>query len=200
MSDTTSNEKNTILKDEQSLLLDHSYDGIQELDHVLPRWWIWLFYVTVIFSAWYMGYYMSGKGPSPQEELAIAMKEIEVLKAKNSAPSSEANEQVLNAVFSDPAKVKQGSEVFTAKCAACHGDKGQGVVGPNLTDNNWIHGKGSLSDIADTVGKGVPEKGMPPWGAVLTPDELQNVTAFVKSLKGTNPPGGKGPEGQAYEN
>jgi cytochrome c oxidase cbb3-type subunit 3 len=198
MSDNKIPPKIELQKGEESLLLDHNYDGIQELDHVLPRWWLWLFYATIVFAAWYSGYYLSGHGPTPQQELIVAMKEIDALKPATSDAKPD-DEAELLAAFKDPAKLKHGSEVFAGKCFACHGDKGQGVVGPNLTDDNWIHGKGTLKDIEAVVTTGVPDKGMPPWGPVLTPDELRDVVIFVHSLHGTNPAGAKPPQGEKQE-
>ena len=181
---------------ESGLLLDHDYDGIQELDHPLPRWWLSLFYATILFSILYAVHYMLGTGPSLREELAADMAEIEALKiVKTSAPLAGTEDEILAAIATQPEKISLGKAVFTGKCAACHGDQGQGTIGPNLTDDHWLHGTGKASEIAATVRAGVPEKGMPPWGPVLSSDELLNVTAFIVSIRGTNPPGAKEPQG-----
>ncbi len=198
MSDSKSRSGVDLQKGEESLLLDHNYDGIHELDHVLPRWWLGIFFATIIFAAWYMGYYMSGRGPTPQQELVVAMKEIEAMRPVT-PPSSEGDEEALLAAYKDPVKLKHGKEVFTGKCLACHGEKGQGVVGPNLTDDYWLHGKGTLKDIAAVVVTGVADKGMPPWGPILTADELKDVVAFVHSLHGTAPANPKAPQGEKQD-
>ena len=200
MSDSNLPPKNQIMNDEKALLLDHDYDGIQELDHPLPRWWVWGFVATIIFGVLYMGYYMTGPGPGSRQELSTALAEVDALKppppaAGAAGPSTEE----LMASFKDATKLKHGSEVYTAKCLACHGDKGQGLIGPNLTDDFWIHGTGTLADVAKVVTTGVPEKGMPPWGPVLTADELKDVVGFVHSLHGTNPAGAKPPQGNQAE-
>ncbi len=197
MSDSKLPPKNTILSDEKALLLDHDYDGIQELDHPLPRWWVWGFVCCVIFGIGYMGYYMTGPGPSSKQELSKAMAEIEALKppSANGIAGSEPSAEELMKAFKDSASLNHGHEVYTAKCLACHGDKGQGLIGPNLTDDFWIHGTGNLADVAHVVTTGVPEKGMPPWGPVLTATELKDVVAFVHSLHGTNPAGAKPAQG-----
>ena len=185
--------------DEKSLLLDHNYDGIQELDHPLPRWWIWLFYLTIIFSVFYMVYYIPSWGPTLRQELAADMKQISEARAQNEPPPDQGpSEDSLLALAADPAKVENGKAAFVGKCAACHGDQGQGGIGPNLVDDYWIHGTGKLTDIATVVSQGVADKGMPPWGAVLTPEELGNVVAFIRSIRGTNPPNAKEPQGQQY--
>ena len=198
MSDEKLPPKVEVFKNEESLLLDHNYDGIKELDHVLPRWWLGILYGSIVFAAWYSGYYLSGHGPTPQQELAVSMKQIEALRPAQ-APPSAGEDQALLAAFKDPAHLKHGAEVFQGKCIPCHGDKGQGVIGPNLTDDFWIHGKGTLKDIAAVVTSGVGDKGMPPWGPILTVDELRDVVAYVHSLHGSNPPGGKEPQGEKQE-
>lgn len=184
---------------DKGLLLDHDYDGIQELDHPLPSWWLNLFYVTIVFSVLYMGYYMLGPGPTLRQELTAKMSAIEQAQARAPKPKSQGDEAFAVAV-ADPEKVKLGSGVYAGKCAACHGDKGQGLIGPNLTDDYWIHGKGQLAEIAKVVSEGVPDKGMPPWGSVLKPDELVHLVAFIKSVRGTNPSGAKEPQGELAGN
>lgn len=199
-SDKNGNKTNgtvEVFSTEKALLLDHNYDGILELDHALPRWWVWLLYATIIFSVWYSGYYMLGSGPTPQQELAEEMTRIEALTpiAASSGPTDPA---VLLAALGNSDKAKLGRAVYDGKCVACHGDLGQGTIGPNLTDEFWIHG-GSPSDIAKIVAEGVPDKGMPPWGPLLSSDELINVVVFIDSLKGSNPGGAKAAQGTKYE-
>lgn len=184
-----------ILKGEEKLVLDHSYDGIRELDHLLPRWWVWLFFGTVVFAAWYAGYYMFGSGPTPQQELAQAMLEHDSLKP---APAQDGSAALL-AVVGKPENIKHGHEVFALRCVACHGEAGQGGIGPNLTDDYWLHGKGTPQDIAQVVATGVLDKGMPPWGEVLTADEARDVVVFVASIHDTHPTGAKVPQGEKYE-
>ena len=98
-------------------------------------------------------------------------------------------------LIADPNSVKAGKEIFLSKCSSCHGEHGQGIIGPNLTDHFWLHGKGTAVDIFKTVDKGVPDKGMPPWGPILAASEVKNVVAFVKTLQGTNPANPKAPQG-----
>lgn len=188
-----------VLKGEEGLLLEHSYDGIHELDHVLPSWWVWIFIGSIIFSVWYAGYYMTGLGPSPHEELKTALATIEAMKPDRLAAPSEEDEANLIAALKDPEKQKKGSEVYMGKCMACHGDKGQGLIGPDLTDDYWIHGTGTAKEIAKSISEGVPDKGMPPWGPILTPGELIETVAFIRSIHGTNPAGAKPPQGELHE-
>lgn len=205
MSDNKNNQtdsKNVILKDEQQFLLDHDYDGIQELDHPLPNWWLAILYGTIVFSIFYAGYYLTGVGPGLRDELNVALAQIDSKKAE-AAAAAPANggltNEALIAAAADPTKVAAGKAVFDGKCAACHAPDGGGLIGPNLTDDHWLHGSGSPVDIAGVVRDGVAEKGMPPWGPVLTPEELFDVTAFIRSLHGTKPANPKEPQGDLKE-
>lgn len=182
-------------KKNEEKLTDHNYDGIQELDNSLPKWWLYLFYITIGFSFVYFGYYEMGNGPSIQKEFESDVQELEtkkLLSVKSVFPEMEK----LLAAQKSPEKIAVGKTAFQGKCLSCHGDKGQGLIGPNLTDDYWIHGDGKLESIAKIVHDGVAEKGMPPWGALLTEDELYAVTAYVKSLRGSNPAGAKAQQGQ----
>ncbi|HVK61803.1 MAG TPA: cbb3-type cytochrome c oxidase N-terminal domain-containing protein [Bdellovibrionales bacterium] len=187
-----------VLKGDEGLLLDHNYDGIKELDYPLPRWWLILFYVSIVFAVGYAGYYMLGFGPTLTQELAIDLQQISEAQAKAPKPESQGDE-VFAVALKDPKQVQLGHDSFSAKCAACHGDVGQGLIGPNLTDDYWLHGNGSLQAIAKVVAEGVPEKGMPAWAAIVKSDELVHLVAFIKSLRGTNPPAAKEPQGERQE-
>lgn len=178
---------------ESALLLDHNYDGIQELDHPLPRWWLMTFIGTIVFSIVYVSYYWLGPGLSSKQLLDIAMKDLEARRPKETAVVITESDMKKSAGSEDPLKL--GAKVFTSRCAPCHGANAQGVIGPNLTDEFWIHGKGSLSDIAKVVHDGVLDKGMPAWAEVISPEELKDVVLYVKSVAGTHPPNPKAPQG-----
>jgi cytochrome c oxidase cbb3-type subunit 3 len=197
----TSDEQNKIelIPGDEGRLLDHDYDGIRELDHPLPRWWLMIFYTTMVFGFGYAGYDLSGSGPTLKEELAVAMKAIEARHPPPTAPGAAVDEGPLLAVLHDQQRVANGQGVYIGKCAACHGAKGEGGIGPNLTDDHWIHGQGHPKDIAGTIQKGVAEKGMPSWEGLLKSDELIDVTAFIRSVHGTNPPGAKAAQGELRE-
>lgn len=186
-------DKPIVLEDEKAILLNHNYDGIHELDNPLPKWWLIIFYSTMIFAVFYYGYYEFGGGPSLKQELESDLAAIQAMAPPpGTGPSAALN---FDGADKDPALLASGKAVFVGKCAACHGDNGQGLVGPNLTDHFWIHGAGTMADIAKVVQEGVAEKGMPPWGPVLSQDELKSVTVFVASLIGTNPANPKAPQG-----
>lgn len=170
-------------------LMDHEYDGIQEFDNPLPRWWVWIFWGSFFFAVGYfIHYHVAGTGQG-----RIAAYEQEMKSAPITALPT-ATEESLAQVMADASKLETGKSVYANRCMACHGDKGQGLVGPNLTDNRWIHGQGKLTDIYQTVAEGVPAKGMPEWQKQLTPDELMAAVAFVGTLRGKNE-AGKPPEG-----
>ncbi len=177
-------------------LLDHDYDGIQELDNPLPRWWIYGFYLTIIFSVLYVGYYEFGPGQSLQQVYEARVGAIEEKRAAEKQGGFD--DAVLLAAAKDHAAVATGGEVYATRCAACHGAVGEGLIGPNLTDEFWLHG-GSPGAIAKTIRDGVGDKGMPAWGDSITPDELKAAVGFILTLQGTNPPNAKEPQGESYK-
>ena len=170
-------------------LLDHNYDGIQELDNPLPRWWVYLFYLTTIFAVFYIGYFHFGPGLSLQAEYEKSLADGK--KSGASAPAM--------LVAEGPEWVAKGQPIFVSKCVSCHGPKAEGLIGPNLTDRFWIHGKGTVKDIVAVVTTGVPEKGMIAWGTQLKPEEIIAVANYVHSLKDSNPPNAKLPQGEKIE-
>lgn len=175
-------------------LQDQHHDGIEEHDHPLPGWWLAKFVLTIIFAVLYYFYYEMSGGPSTDQELAGRLAEIE-------AVQKEAVGQAFNNLDQDvlkPEMVARGQTVFAEKCFMCHGPQGQGLIGPNLTDNFWLHGNTS-ADILKVIQKGVPDKGMVPWEAVLSPEDQIAAVAFIKSLKGTNPSNPKEPQGTEYK-
>lgn len=185
---------------ENDKLMDHDYDGIQELDNPLPGWWLMTFYLSIIFAIGYVMFYYVFGGPNSDQELAASMEKIELRRAAVAVTGGdEKDESVLVALTSDPTKIEAGQKEFLVKCMACHGNQGQGLIGPNLTDEYWIHGDGSITNIIAMVNTGVPEKGMPPWKDLIQPDMIENVALYIYSIKGTNPPGAKPPQGNKIE-
>ena len=150
-----------------------------------------LFFLTIIFGCIYCLYYF-GPGPSSDEELR---QELASIKSAQVAAQPKAPTSIDLAFYvKDPSHVASGKSVFEARCVVCHGPQGQGLIGPNLTDTSWIHG-GKLSEIKNTIENGVLDKGLLAWKGVLSPDEINNVVAYVHSLKGTNPPNPKAAQG-----
>jgi cytochrome c oxidase cbb3-type subunit 3 len=181
----------------EPLLLDHNYDGIQELDNKLPRWWVWLFYITIIYSAIYLVYYhVTRTGDLQAAEYANEMKIGEQI--KNGAMGKFESTIATLQPASDAAVLESGHQTYTKLCAICHRVDGGGLVGPNLTDDYWIHG-GKYSDTVAIIWNGVPEKGMVAWKKNgLKPNDVIAVASCIYTLRGAkllSP--GKLPENQA---
>ena len=179
---------------QEDRLLDHSYDGIQEYDNPMPRWWVITFWATIVFSILYaLNVPGIGNGAGRIADYRADMARAAALRAQNE-PAGGPTEEALAALVTDQKILADGKQLFTTYCAACHRADGGGQIGPNLTDDAWIHG-GTLMQIHATIHGGVLAKGMPEWGKVLQPDQVTAATIFVKSLGGTNPPNPKPPEG-----
>ncbi len=183
------------LSEERSILIEHDFDGIQELDNPTPAWFMGLFYGTMIFAVGYLlSYHVFGFGQLQDDEykteMAIAAKEKEVFLAK---AANRVDENTVK-LSTEPAVLTSGQAVFKQSCAPCHGDKAQGMVGPNLTDDFWLHG-GKISDVFKTIKYGVAAKGMPTWEKQLSPKQIADVANYIRSLHGSNPPGAKEPQG-----
>ena len=175
-------------------LLDHEYDGIREYDNPLPRWWVWMFAGSFWFSvAYYFHYHISGNGQSVAAAYVADVAEARELAAKSSL-ATPVSEDSLGQLMADSGLMNDTKALFALRCAPCHGDSGQGSIGPNLTDAAWLHGSGSLVDIFDVINDGVLAKGMPAWGRQLTSIEVRKLAAFVGTQRGKSLPG-KAPEG-----
>jgi len=178
----------------EARILDHEYDGIQEYDNPLPRWWVWMWAGSFFFSVGYFfHYHVSHNGTSVADDYLQDMAQAREAEAKQSL-AEPVSEESLGKLMTNPALMTDAKALFGARCTPCHGANAQGVIGPNLTDNSWIHGQGKLTDIYGVVEGGVASKGMPAWGRQLTPIELRKVVAYVGTLRGSNV-AGKAPEG-----
>lgn len=180
--------------EDENLIVDHDYDGIQELDNPLPDWWLITFLATIMFAFFYFIHFEIGGGQTIAEELQEDIATIDVRKNKNPAPAD--SDEDLTQLLNSAAILEQGKAVYLSKCLACHGPELQGLIGPNLTDDFWIHGHGKPTDIAMLVRKGVLEKGMPQWDGMLKDEDIRAVTVFVVSRRGTNPANPKPPQGE----
>jgi cytochrome c oxidase cbb3-type subunit 3 len=171
-------------------LMDHEVDGIKELDNLLPRWWVWLFNLTIIFSVIYLGYYhvfakgdLATKGQQ-RTEYEIEKKAGDELKAASIAKFESGLESLTPAA--DAVVLGNGRVLYTTYCAPCHAADGGGLVGPNLCDDYWIHGSNYVDNVR-TIINGVPAKGMLTWRGVLTPDQIKAVSSYIYTLRGTTP-------------
>lgn len=191
--------KSKDIEQDEEIVLDHNYDGIRELDNVLPPWWVGLFYVTIIFGTIYLvRHHILGADDQKVEyekEMAIAKKELEAFQAKN--PSSFDVSKL--AQLTDEGSLNRGKAVFNLNCVACHAADGGGGIGPNLTDKNWILG-GGIKNVFNTISKGGRDgKGMVAWEKTLKPEDIQKVASYVLSLQGTTPANPKAPQGDVWK-
>lgn len=173
----------------------HRYDDIEEHDNRLPRWWLYTLYGAIAFSAAYwFGEQKMRAFRTPREAYEVAMREERLAQVRSGggrAPSPE----VLSGLARDPEVVARGKALFGASCSACHGPEGGGGIGPNLTDEYWLHG-GKPENVYACVHDGVPAKGMPSWGPQLGAEKVTAVTAFVLSIRNAHVPNGKPPQGE----
>ncbi len=190
------------MEKEKEIELDHNYDGIRELDNHLPPWWTGLFYGTIVFAFVYIiVYHFTDSLPLQEQEYQqeVAQAEAQARKFQASKPQAVIDENAL-VYTADAASIGKGKVVFTNNnCGSCHRNDGGGnAIGPNLTDDYWIHG-GDVKQVFLTIKNGVVEKGMPAWGKSMSPQDVKDVTFYVMSLLGTNPADAKGPQGELYK-
>ena len=185
--------------EEKDIQLDHTYDGIRELDNFMPPWLRYVFYITIAFAVvYFVNYSVLGIGNTQleeyEQELAVAAVEAEQRQLLAVSSIDETNVQY---DASGPS-IKAGMALYENNCVACHAIDGGGGVGPNLTDQYWIHG-GAIEDVFRVVKYGVIEKGMIPWQDQLSPEEMQQVSSYILTLVGTTPANPKDPQGELYE-
>jgi len=187
------------IEKEADVLLDHDYDGIKELNNALPPWWKWGFYFTVVVAVIYMfRFHVIKTGPTPLEEYDSEMKIAAAKMDEFKRNSKEAFDEK-TVTLADAKGIAEGKKIFSGTCFPCHGGNGEGnAVGPNLTDEYWLHG-GSLGDVFKTITNGVPDKGMQSWGRTFSPADIKNISSFILSLQGTKPANAKAPQGNLYE-
>lgn len=186
------------LEQEKDILMDHDYDGIRELDNSLPPWWKYGFYLTIIVAVIYLyRFHISHDAPSSYEEYVAAMQKGEEDKAAYLAKAGNNIDENNVKLLTDPADVGAGKDLFLKNCAPCHLPDGGGIVGPNLTDDYWLHG-GSIKDVFKTIKYGWQDKGMKSWKDDFSAKQIQQLASFVKSLRGTKPLTPKAPQGTLY--
>lgn len=190
----TDNLLNQSQKKLKDVLTGHNYDGIKEYDNPLPGWWLYLFYITIAWSVVYMFYYhFTNLGPSSAEEYTMEIQKATENKAGLDLTAATFNFDDIT-LTNDPAALSEANDIFVKNCVSCHGQGGAGTIGPNLTDDYWIHG-GSPANIAKVIYNGVPEKGMISWKNIISNEQIVKLVSYIKSLRGTNPPNAKAPQG-----
>ncbi len=183
------------LEEEHKILMEHEYDGIQELDNNLPPWWVWGFYATIVFAFIYLiNYHLLGVSDlqikAYDKEMKVAEKEVQAYLNKMAMNVDENSATLLT----DPSDLSAGAGIFAANCVACHKSKGEGEIGPNLTDNTWIYGY-DIKDVFKTVKNGTAN-GMPEHSSKFNPVQIQQVASYVLSLPAAK---GLAPQGSIIE-
>ncbi len=182
---------------EADVMLDHDYDGIKELDNALPPWWKYGFYITIgVAFIYLLNFHVLGIGLNPTQEYNAEMEQARIAKEMYEANNKDKVDEN-NVMMADADGIKAGQRLFEANCVACHLKDGGGSVGPNLTDDYWLH-KGSLNDIYNTIKVGYPDKGMQSWTGQFSPKEMSFLSSYIKSLKGTKPAVPKAQQGEFY--
>lgn len=191
--------KTVPIENEASLLLNHDYDGIKELDNNLPPWWVYSFYACIVFAAIYLVRFEIMGADNQEMELKkeLAQAKIDVEAYMKNAPDLMDEKTVT--LLTDPAALAQGKEIFTTNCAACHRADAGGQIGPNLTDDHWILG-GGIKNVFHTITNGGRDgKGMVSWKTNgMKPKDIQKVASYVLSLRGSNPKDAKAPDGELW--
>ena len=180
---------------QRELLLNHEYDGIREYDNPMPRWWKWIFWGSFYFAIGYVFHYHIGNGVSIAAGYEADVTEAREREAQ-AVMGTEVTEESLRKLMADEKMMADAGKLFLQRCAQCHGNHAEGLIGPNLTDEYWIHTNGSLLQLYELIGEGVLSKGMPAWKRQLRPVELGKLAAFVGSISNTNVKGPKPPEGR----
>jgi cytochrome c oxidase cbb3-type subunit III len=181
------------IEEEKDLVMDHEFDGIVELNNPVPVWFNVLFYGTIFFGLIYFFIYqISGWGLNQDQEYAVEMQKAEV--AKQAYLAKAGNQVDESTVVFNESYVAEGKAIFATNCATCHKADGSGDAGPNLTDRFWIHG-GEIKDIFKVVKYGVPAMGMIAWEDQLSPLQIAQVSSYIVTLRDTNPPNPKAPQG-----
>lgn len=190
--------KSKKLEESEEIVLDHNYDGIRELDNVLPPWWVYLFYATIIFGVIYLVRFeiMGGDTQVMEFNKEMAQAKMELAKFKESSPNVFDVSKV--ELLTDEADLARGKAVFNLNCAACHAPDGGGGIGPNLTDKHWILGGGFKNAFNTIYNGGRDGKGMVAWNKTLKPQDIQKVASYIIALQGTTPAKPKKAEGDIW--
>ncbi|MBS3946204.1 MAG: c-type cytochrome [Melioribacter sp.] len=189
--------RSTPIENEKEILLSHNYDGIRELDNRIPPWFSMLFYGTIIWAAiYFMVFHVFDDGQVQSKEYKVEIEKAKMERDFLVRTGAFINEETVKFV-DDAASMAEGKEIYLKNCATCHGQNGEGLVGPNLTDDFWIHG-GGVKNIFKVIKYGVPAKGMISWETQLDPKKMQSASSYIITLHGTNPPNGKTAEGEKW--
>ena len=183
-----------VKEDEKHLLLDHSYDEIQELNHPLPSWWNTIWAISIVYAIGYFVYFQFMSGPSLKEEFIRDFKVVEAKQLEYKKKESAFNQEYYAKILTDGG-VNKGKEVYDLNCMPCHAEKGAGDVGPNLTDDHWLLAHGTPETVYAVVFNGSEANGMPIWSEMISKDEIYQAVAYVMTFRNTFVKG-KEPQGE----
>jgi cytochrome c oxidase cbb3-type subunit 3 len=164
----------------------HAWDGVEELNNPLPKWWLWLFYITIVFALGYLVLYPglgNFKGTLGWSSGGQYNEEVTASDEKYGPIFTAFSRSSIPELTKDVNAMKAGERLFSNYCSQCHGADAKGNTGyPNLTDNDWLYG-GEAENILTTILAG--RNGvMPAFGAALDEKSLENVVNYVQSLSG----------------
>ncbi|AUC22131.1 MULTISPECIES: cbb3-type cytochrome c oxidase N-terminal domain-containing protein [Polaribacter] len=192
--------KSKDIDNEQEIILEHNYDGIQELDNTLPPWWVYMFYASIVFAIVYLVRFevLDGDNQIVEYDKAVAEAKAALKEYKSTAPATDFITAENVTLLTDAKDLGRGKAVFKLNCASCHIADGGGAIGPNLTDEFWILG-GGIKNVFSTISNGGRDgKGMIAWNKTLKADDIAKVASYVISLQGTTPANAKAPEGDKW--
>lgn len=186
------------IEKEEDIILDHNYDGIRELDNDLPPWWKYGFYFTIVVAVIYiLNYHVIGGGHLQSDEYNASMYMAKMAKEEYQKMNANNVNESSVTLLTDKAEIAKGETMYKENCFACHGKLGEGGVGPNLTDDYWLHG-GGIKDIFISLKYGWPDKGMKSWQADFSPIQIHQIASYIKTLNGSKPANPKAPQGDLY--
>lgn len=179
--------------EESSLDLGHDYDGIRELNNRLPGWWLYGFYGCILFAGVYLyRFHVSHTAPSSIQEYEQSVVRAESQLKEFIKKQGDAVDETNVKLLTGAEDLAAGKALFVKSCAACHLESGAGIVGPNLTDDYWLHGN-DIKSMFKVVRYGI--NAMPAWQTQMSNKQIAQVSSYIKTLHGTNPPNPKAPQG-----
>ena len=175
-------------------------DGITEYDNPCPPWLMYIFYTTILFAVFYLGYHFGSVRDGKLHVAATVVPPANMTQAEEVLLElPEITEAQLTTLLADKEALANGKEVYSSKCSSCHGEEGEGLIGPNLVDNYWLHGRGEIREIASIISDGIPDTGMAAWRGKVSDENIQRTAAYIKSLRGSMPENPRYPEGELVE-
>jgi len=182
------------VQQEADIDLGHDYDGIRELDNRLPPWWLYGFYLSIIIAGIYLWrFHVSHSGPSSQQEYETSVARAEQKTKEYLKLKGETVDENTVTLLTAAEDMSEGKKIFITSCASCHKANGAGDVGPNLTDDYWMHGN-DLKSVFKTIRYGI--NAMPQWQNSYSNKQIAQVTSYIKTLQGTKPENPKPPQGE----